>query len=101
MLQERIEIKIVIGIWKFLIKVEIMLNTIEMKAELWRIHKSYSKWRVKSDFLSSTFLSSIYSLQKTSGGGGFMIGPPPLGCRREVPPLIDRVGWLGNPGSSS
>ena len=30
-----------------------------------------------------------------------MITPPPLGCRREVPPLIDRVGWLRSLGSSN
>ena len=30
-----------------------------------------------------------------------MIVAPPLGCRREVPPLIDRVGWLSSSGSST
>ena len=29
-----------------------------------------------------------------------MIAPPPLGCRREVPSLINRVGWLSSHGSN-
>ena len=36
---------------------------------------------------------------KASGGRGFMIASPPLGCRREVSPLIDRE-WLYSPSSS-
>ena len=56
---------------------------------------------MKSELRSLIFLFSIYRLHKASGGGGFMIAPPPLGCRREVSPLIDRVGWLYSPSSSN
>ena len=72
-----------------------------MKAKLWRIHRNYSKWKVKTEMPSSIFLFSIYRLQKQVGGGGFMIAPPPLGYRREVSPLMNRVWWLNSPDSSN
>ena len=56
--------------------------------------KVTEKLRMQSEKMSLIFLFSIYRLQKASGSGGFMIAPPPLGCRKEVPPLMDRVVWL-------
>ena len=47
---------------------------------------------MKSKCLSLIFFFFIYRLNKASRGGGFIITPPPLGCRKKLSPLIDKVG---------